>query len=148
MLYYARYDSSSETRLSRITEETIRFYANHLSPLHKIKSRHTTNVIKQIAFEASHVDTLERGLFNYWLRAYLTGVFTSVIVPYGDDFVEKVAICERSYGSPIEFVEILGDSEFLICMKSLSREETDIMEVYSRWNREELLDRIGKAHPV
>ena len=49
VLYYARFDPSSETRLSRITEETIRFYANHLSPLHKIKSRHTTNVIKQIA---------------------------------------------------------------------------------------------------
>ena len=148
ILYYARYDPASETRWSRLTEETIRFYANHLSPLHKIKSRRTSNIIKQIAFEASHLDTMERALFNYWLRAYLTGNYTSVIVPFDEDFVEKAAICERSYGESLEIKEILGDSDFLMIMGSLSRDEEGKIDVYSGWTRDVLLDRIAKVHPV
>lgn len=148
ILYYARYDPASETRWSRLTEKTIRFYANHLSPLHKIKSRRTSNVIKQIAFEASHLDTMERALFNYWLRAYLTGNYTSVIVPFEDDFVEKAAACERSYGESLEFDEILGDSAFIMTMESLSHNEEGLIEVYTKWTRDELMDRVARVHPL
>ena len=129
-------------------EETLRFYGNHLSPIHRIRSRDESKVIKQIAFEASYLDTMERGLFNYWLRAYFTGLYISVIVPFDDDFMDKAAICERSYGEELEIAEILGDSEFLLSMKSLSADQRSTIEVYSRWSLDELKNRIAKIHPV
>jgi hypothetical protein len=148
ILYYARYSPVNETRWSRLTEETIRFYANHLAPLQKIKSRRSSKVIKQIAFKATYMDTLENGLFNYWLRGYLAGRYTSVIVPFGDDFVEKAAVCERSYGEELEIEEVLGDSAYLILLKSLTPEEEGSMDIYTRWTHDELLDGVSKVHPV
>ncbi len=148
LLYYARNSPINETRWNRLTEETIRFYANHLAPLQKIKSRRSSNVIKQIAFKATYLDTMESGLFNYWLRGYLVGHYTSVIVPFIDDFVKKAAVCERSYGEELEIEDILGDSAYLIVLESLTPEEEGNMNIYTRWTRDELSERISKTHPV
>jgi len=146
VLYYARH-ITEESLLERLLRETVLFYANHLSPLHKVKSRDKSKVIKQIAIEASYLDTMERALFNYWARAYLTGGYTSIIVPFNDNFVEKAAICERSYGADLEIDKILGDSSFLMLLHPLSPLEKSI-EVYTRWTMDELRDRAETVHPV
>lgn len=147
ILYYARYMPDSTLKY-RLLEETIRFYGNHLSPFHKIKSRDESKVIKQIAFEATYMDTMERGLFNYWLRAYITGIYTSVIVPFDDDFIDKAAVCERSYGGDLELVEILGDSDFLLLMDSLAADRESVIEVFTRWSLDELKNGISEIHTV
>ncbi len=146
VLYYARHNQE-EPLLGQLLRETILFYANHLSPLHKVKTRDKSKVIKQIAIEASYLDTMERALFNYWARAYLTGGYTSVIVPFDDDFVEKAAICERSYGADLEIDKILGDSGFLMLLHPLSPKE-NMIEVYTRWTLGEFRDRVEVIHPV
>ena len=146
ILYYARH-ITEETLLDQYTRETMRFYGNHISTLHKVKSREKSKVIKQIAIEASYLDTMERALFNYWVRAYLSGGYTSVIVPFEDDFLEKAAVCERSFGSELEIEAILGNSSFLLLLEPLTLKETAI-NVYTRWSIDELMEKIEKIHPV
>ena len=145
VLYYARY-TPKENRLDQFTREAFMFYANIISPLPKVKKR-DPNLIKQIAIEASYLDTMERSLFNYWSRAYLNGDYTSVIVPYDEEFVEKAAICERSFGDDLEIAEILGDSGFLMILESLSYRE-GVIDVYTRWTMNELMERIEPISPV
>lgn len=146
VLYYARYEPQ-EPSTRYFIKNTVRFYANHLSPLHEIKSVRTVKKIKEIAFEATYLDTMEKGLFNYWLRAYLTGKYINVIVPYMDDFVEKAAACENSKGDNFEIEEILGDSDFLFLMSSLTPSISSV-NVYSHWSKNELVEKISKVHPV
>ncbi|MBD3172346.1 hypothetical protein GF326_07735 [Candidatus Bathyarchaeota archaeon] len=146
VLYYARYEPKN-TRISYFIENTIRFYANHLSHLHEIKSVRSIKTIKEIAFEATYLETMEKGLFNYWLRAYLSGKYINIIVPYMDDFVEKAAACENSKGDSFEIGEILGDSDFLFLMSSLSPSRSGV-NVYSHWSKKELAEKISKIHPV
>jgi hypothetical protein len=146
ILYYARH-TPEETLLEKYTRETVGFFANHISPIHKVRSRDRTKVIKQIAIEASYLDTMERALLNYWLRAYLSGGYTSVVVPFGEDFLEKAAICERSYGGELEIETILGDSSFLLLMEPLSPRKS-VIKVYTRWTIEELMEKIETVHPV
>ena len=146
ILYYARHNTE-ETLLERYTLETMRFFGNHISTLHKVKSREKSKVIKQIAIEASYLDTMERALFNYWVRSYLSGGYTSVIVPFEDDFLEKAGVCERSYGEDLEIETILGDSGFLLLIEPLYPKETAI-DVYTRWTIEDLMEKIEKVHPV
>ena len=69
-------------------------------------------------------------------------------MPFDEDFVEKAAISERSYGESLEIKEILGDSDFLMIMESLSRDEEGKIDVYRGWTRDVLLNRIAKVHPV
>ena len=131
ILYYARHNTE-ETLLEKYTLETMRFFGNHISTLHKVKSRDKSKVIKQIAIEASYLDTMERALFNYWVRSYLSEGYTSVIVPFEDDFLVKAGVCERSYGENLEIETILGDSAFLLLLEPLAPKETAI-RVYTHW---------------
>ena len=112
-----------------------------------MKSRDKSKVIKQIAIEASYLDTMERALFNYWVRAYLSGGYTSVIVPFEENFLEKAAVCERSYGGELEIEAILGGSSFLLLLEPLSLEES-VIGVYTRWTIDELMEKMQKVHPV
>ena len=80
VMYYARYREENDGPWGRFIEDTMLFYGNYLSPLHTVKSRRSFQLIRQIALEASYLDTMERALFNYWLRAYLTGDYLSVVV--------------------------------------------------------------------
>ena len=121
---------------------------NYLSPLHTVKSRRSFQLIRQIALEASYLDTMERALFNYRLRAYLTGDYLSVVVPYDDDFLVKASICERSYGEELEIQEILGESAFLLLMDSVTAFTEPVIDVYTDWSVDELKEHITKVHPV
>lgn len=148
VMYYARYLHENEEPWYRFIADTMLFYGNYLSPVHKVKSNNSFKLIRQIAFEASYLDTMERGLFNYWLRAYLTGDFINVIVPYDDDFMDKAAICERSLAGELEIKEVLGDSKYLVYMDSLSPFVKPSIDVYTRWTIDELKEHIAKVHPV
>ncbi len=148
VLYYARYKEENEGPWGRFIEDTLLFYGNYLSPLHTVKSKRKVQLISQIAIEASYLDTMERSLFNYWLRAYLTGDYVSVIVPYEDSFLEKAGVCERSFGNELEIEAILGDSRFLLLMESLEAFTDHPIEVYTRWSIDELREFITKVHPV
>jgi len=146
ILYYARH-ITEETLLDQYTRETMWFYGNHISTIHKVKSRDKSKVIKQIAIEASYLDTMERALFNYWVRAYFSGGYTSVILPFEDDFLEKAAVCERSFGEELEIEAILGNSSFLLLLEPLTLKES-VIGVYTLWTIEELMEKIETVHPV
>jgi len=148
VMYYARYREENDGPWGRFIEDTMLFYGNYLSPLHMIKSRRSFQLIRQIALEASYLDTMERALFNYWLRAYLTGDYLSVVVPYDDDFLVKASICERSYGEELEIKEILGESAFLLLMDSVTAFTEPVIDVYTDWSMDELKEHIAKVHPV
>lgn len=148
VMYYARYKEENDGPWGRFIEDTLLFYGNYISPLHKVKSRRSFQLIRQIAMEASYLDTMERALFNYWLRAYLTGDYTSVVVPFEDDFMIKAGICERSFGDELEINEILGDSKFLLLMESLDAFTDPVIDVYTHWSIEEVVEHIARVHPI
>ncbi|MCW4014665.1 MAG: hypothetical protein NWF07_16985 [Candidatus Bathyarchaeota archaeon] len=147
-MYYARYREENDGPWGRFIEDTMLFYGNYLSPLHTVKSKRSFQLIRQIALEASYLDTMERALFNYWLRAYLTGDYLSVVVPYDDDFLVKASICERSYGEELEIKEILGKSSFLLLMDSVTAFTEPVIDVYTDWSIDELKEHITRVHPV
>lgn len=146
VLYYARH-IPEETPLYKYTWETLVFYANQISPLPKVRIKDRSNVIKQIAIEASYLDTMERGLFNYWVRAYLSGGYVSVLVPFMDDFLDKAAVCEQSFGGELEIDAIMGDSSYLVLTNSLSAKPS-VIDVYTRWTADELISKIETVHPI
>ena len=84
---------------------------------------------------------------NYWVRAYLTGGYVSVFVPFMDDFLDKAAVCEQSFGGELEIEAILGDSSYLVLMNPLSAKPS-MIDIYTHWKVDELTSKMEPVHPV
>ncbi len=148
VMFYARSNQQEINRLDQMLGDTMRFYANHMLPLHRIESKRKSNLIKQMCFECSSPEIIERGLINYWLRAHLNGGYTCVLVPYDTDFLEKAAVCEGSYEEGLDFERVIGDEEWLITMASLMGGIQSHQEIYTTKTLDEVMETISKVHPV
>lgn len=148
VMFYARIINMEQSRLDQILGDTMRFYSNHMLPLHRVDSKRTSRIIKQMCFECTSPEIIERGLINYWLRAHLNGGYTCVLVPYDDNFLEKAAACEGSLGERLDINKIIGDESWLVKMDSLMGDGDSHIVLYTRMNLEEAKDQISKVHPV
>lgn len=148
VMFYARNLLKEESRLDQMLGDTMRFYANHMLPLHRVNSKRQSNIIKQMCFECSTPEIIQRGLINYWLRAHLNGGYTCVLVPYESNFLEKAAVCENSYEKGLDFEKVIGKEEWLITMDSLMGGVESTQEIYTTKNLDEITEIISKVHPV
>lgn len=148
LMFYARYNPPDYNRVDAVLKETMRFYANHLMTLHRVNSKKSEHIIKQICFECTSPEVLEKGLINYWLRAHLTGGYTCIVVPFEDDFIEKAAMCESSYGEALDIKEIMGDASWLFISESLTGTQDNYHDFYTSWEVARLRKKIATVHPV
>lgn len=148
ILFYARIINQDHSRLELMLGDTMRFYANHMLPLHRVESRRASRVIKQMCFECTSPEIVERGLINYWLRAHLNGGYTCILTPYESDFLEKASVCESSYGEEIDVLRVIGDQDWLVKMDSLRGGMEGHIELYTTMSLEEAKDKISRVHPV
>lgn len=148
VMFYAKSIHKEEKRLDQMLGDTMRFYANHMLPLHRVDSKRKRNIIKQMCFECSSSEIVQRGLINYWLRAHLNGGYTCVIVPYDSNFLEKAAVCEGSYEETLDYERVIGKQEWLITMDSLMGGVESHQEIYSTKTLDEVKEIISKVHPV
>ena len=148
IMFYARYNRPEYKRIDSILNETMRFYANHMMPLHQVKSRKSSQVIKQICFECSSPEVMEKGLINYWLRAHLTGGYTCIVVPYNDNFIEKAATCESNIDETLNIEKIIGQSSWLLKTESLTGNHDNYHDFYTRWDKETLSKKISMMHQI
>jgi len=148
VMFYARYNPPEYKRLDAILNETMRFYANHMMPLHQVKSRKSSQVIKQICFECTSPEVMEKGLINYWLRAHLTGGYACVIVPYKQNFIAKAAACESNIEEDLNIERIIGQSPWLLKTESLTGNHNNFHDFYTTWDKETLGRRISLMHQI
>lgn len=148
VMFYARVLNKEEDKLDIVLGDTMRFYANHMLPLHRVVSKRSSNVIKQMCFEGISPGIIERGLINYWSRAHLNGGYTSIMVPYESDFLEKAAACEGSYEEELPVEMIMNGSEWLLMSDSLAEGIDSHIDMYTLWDADEVKDKISKVYPV
>jgi len=148
LMFYARYNPPDYNRVDAVLSETMRFYANHLMSLHRVNSSKSAHIIKQICFECTSPEVLEKGLINYWLRAHLTGGYTCIVVPFEDDFIAKASVCESSYGEALDIKEIMGKASWLFKTESLAGTKNNFHDIYTSWNVSRLKKKIATVHPV
>ncbi len=148
VMFYARNNMPDIERLDLMLGDTMRFYANHMLPLHRVDSKRASRVIKQMCFECTSPEVIERGLINYWLRAHLNGGYTCVVVPYETDFLEKAAACEGSYGQELVIQEIIGDADWLMKSDSLMGGTESYHELYTVWDMTDVIEKLSRVHPV
>ncbi len=147
LMFYMRYNAQEFKRVDRVLGDTMRFYSNHVLPLHKITTRKMRRVIKQMCFEGTTPEILERGLINYWLRAHLNGGYMCILVPYESDFLEKAAACERTRGGKLDIKRIMNGSEWLMRSDSIRDNVESVHELYTYWEIEEMVNKIQRIHP-
>lgn len=148
VMFYARSTQPDLERLDLMLGDTMRFYSNHLLPLHRVDSKRTTRLIKQMCFECTTPEIVQRGLINYWLRAHLNGGYTCILVPYGSDFLEKAAACEGVNGEEMSIKRIMNGEDWLLRFDSLIGGAQNHLELYTVWERDEVVEKISRAHPV
>ena len=148
LMFYARYDPPDYNRIDSVLNETMKFYANHLMTLHRVNSSKSAHIIKQICFECTSPEVLEKGLINYWLRAHLSGGYTCIVVPYEDDFIQKAAACESSYEKDLDIKEIMGKASWLFKTESLTGTQDNYHDFYTSWDVARLKKKIATVHPV
>ena len=148
VMFYARSTQPEMERLDTILGDTMRFYANHMLPLHRVDSKRTSRLIQQMCFECTKPEIIERGLINYWLRAHLNGGYTCIIVPYESDFLEKAAACEGNLGEELPIERIMNGAEWLLEFESLIGGGNGHQELYTKWELDEVVERISMAHPI
>ena len=148
LMFYARYDPPDYNRVDEVLSETMKFYANHMMTLHRVNSSKSEHIIKQICFECTSPEVLEKGLINYWLRAHLTGGYTCIVVPYDDDFIKKAKACESSYEADLDIEEIIGGASWLFKTESLTRIQDNYHDFYTSWDVARLRKKIATVHPI
>jgi len=142
MRFYAKYNPHELKKLDLDLDETMRLYANYMMPLHRVNARSSSDFIKQIYFECSSPEVLERGLINYWLRGHLTGGYTCIVVPYEDDFLKKTADWESGYKETLNIEGIIGPSPWMLKTESLIGNQENYIEVYTDWDMVAIRKRI------
>ncbi len=142
MRLYSKYDPRELKQFDLVLDDTMRFYANYMMPHHRVNSRSSSDFIKQIYFECSSPEVLERGLINYWLRGHLTGGYTCIVVPYEDDFLKKTTAWESGYRETLNIEGIIGPSPWMLKTESLIGNHENYIEVYTDWNMVSLRKRI------
>jgi hypothetical protein len=148
VMFYARNNPPGFERLDLMLGDTMRFYSNHMLPLHRVDSKRTSRIIKQMCFECTTPEIVERGLINYWLRAHLNGGYTCVLVPYESDFLEKASACEGNYGDDLDIARIMNGADWLLTTDSLVGGTQNYQEVYTVWEMDEFVDKLSRVHPV
>ncbi len=148
LMFYARYNPPDYNRVDAVLKETMRFYANYLMTFHRVNSRKSAHIIKQICFECTSPEVLEKGLINYWLRAHLTGGYTCIVVPYENNFIKKAAVCESSFGETLDIEEIMGEASWLYKTESLTGNHDNYHDFYTSWDATRLRKKIATVHPV
>ena len=148
LMFYARYDPPDYNRVDAVLSETMKFYANHMMTLHRVNSSKSEHIIKQICFECTSPEVLEKGLINYWLRAHLTGGYTCIVVPYDNDFIKKATACESSYEADLDIEEIIGSASWLFKTESLTGTHDNLHDFYTSWDVARLKKKIATVHPV
>jgi hypothetical protein len=148
VMFYARITQPDLEQLDLILGDTMRFYSNHMLPLHRVDSKRTTRLIKQMCFEGASPEIIQRGLINYWLRAHLNGGYTCVLVPYESNFIEKAAACEGSNGEELPIRKIMNGSDWLMKFDSLMGGVENHVELYTVWERDEVMDMLSRIHPI
>lgn len=148
VMFYARSNSPDFERLDLMLGDTMRFYSNHMLPLHRVDSKRASRMITQMCFECTSPEIVERGLINYWLRAHLNGGYTCVLVPYDTDFLEKAAACEGNIRKKLDIERIMNGAEWLLKTDSLVGGTQNYQELFTVWDMDEVIRRISYFHPV
>ena len=142
VMFFARYNPPKYRRRDALMDETMKFYANNMMSLHKVKSKKSSIAIKQICLECTTPEAIEKDLINYWLRAHLTGGYTCIMVPYEDNFLAKASACESSIEEAIKMEEIIGRSPWLLKTESLTGNHDNYQDFYTIWDKEILSKKI------
>ncbi len=148
VMFYARNNPPEFERLDLMLGDTMRFYSNHMLPLHRVDSKRASRIIQQMCFECTTPEIVERGLINYWLRAHLNGGYTCILVPYESDFLEKAAACEGNNGDELDIERIMNGSDWLLKSDSLVGGTQNYQELFTTKSLEEILETLSKVHPV
>jgi len=148
VMFYARNNPPDFERLDLMLGDTMRFYSNHLLPLHRVDSKRASRIIKQMCFECTSPEIVERGLINYWLRAHLNGGYTCVLVPYDTDFLEKASACEGDIRKKLDIERIMNGADWLLKTDSLVGGTQNYQELFTVWELDEIVGKISRFHPV
>ena len=148
VMFYARNNPPDFERLDLMLGDTMRFYSNHMLPLHRVDSKRASRIIKQMCFEGTSPEIVERGLINYWLRAHLNGGYTCVLVPYENDFLEKAAACEGNIRKKRDIKRIMNGADWLLLTDSLVGGTQNYQELYTIMELDEVVAKISVIHPV